>query len=83
MRNTLRALDFFTSSHLTIFGRPAFDKFFDSQLTQAIHKKRKKSCSQVYGALPDENFGRRGWGPEEGEIPFYKGGFTFPRFSSN
>ncbi|MDK2957470.1 MAG: hypothetical protein PWQ57_2968 [Desulfovibrionales bacterium] len=33
MRNTLRALDFFTSSHRTICERLAFDESFNSQLT--------------------------------------------------
>jgi hypothetical protein len=32
MRNTLRALDFFASLHLTIFERPANFEFFNSQL---------------------------------------------------
>jgi hypothetical protein len=31
-RNTLRALDFFASLHLTIFERPANFEFFNSQL---------------------------------------------------
>ena len=32
MRNTLRALDFFTSLHLTIFERPAENDFSNSLL---------------------------------------------------
>jgi hypothetical protein len=32
LRNTLRVLDFFTSPHLIIFERPAFDEFFNNQL---------------------------------------------------
>jgi len=32
MRNTLRALDFFFSLHLTIFERPEDFEFFNSQL---------------------------------------------------
>jgi hypothetical protein len=34
MSNTLRALDFFASLHLTILERPADFEFFNSQLTQ-------------------------------------------------
>jgi hypothetical protein len=43
MRNTLRALDFFASLHLTIFERPANFEFFNSQL-RTPEGRAKKAC---------------------------------------
>jgi hypothetical protein len=36
VRNTLRALDFFASLHLTIFEQAAHFEFFNSQLRKVI-----------------------------------------------
>ena len=44
LRNTLRALDFFASLHLTIFERPANFDFFNSQFSKG---------EQKYTALPN------------------------------
>ena len=42
MWNTLRALDFFTSLHLTIFERPVESVFFNNQLNNVLPKFRAK-----------------------------------------
>jgi hypothetical protein len=57
--NTLRALNFFTSLHLTILERPAYFDFF-SQLTRQTHDRLlQKICrteeQRVFGDCAPSN----------------------------
>jgi hypothetical protein len=44
MQNTLRALDFFVSLHLTIFGRPVNFEFFEQPVRFGLEFSSRKAA---------------------------------------